>query len=356
MITSTIEIKNVNFDKREVSDGVNFYPYNYQDNNLISGELKFKPNEDNPRHTIMMSSRFNINSREENGPFPGWFVQIVGNSLSIGIGNGKTWKSLVSTSKIVSNQWNHLAFLINNNTKQAVIYLNGNSNYLENITFHKPCNAVTIGALNKKGEFRFNGEIKDVKLGTELEEKQTLIEDNKSLTIESYIKESNEYLLTIKNNLDNVNNDIASLKKIKENILSWKYRGLEIDINLLDNQIDHFLKKTTEFENDIIDSAEKLFILDNKINPANNSIDKSDYIKFYSLCLNNLKEDVDLLNSAVDNLSNFEDKGVLLGNVFETIDQQKQNITDKISEIRDDLKNRVKVTFNFMNIVTVNED
>ena len=111
-----IEVNNVNFEKQEISNNINYYPFNYQDNNLIAGELKFKPNLNNSRHTIMMSSRFNANSREENGPFPGWFIQIVGNSLSIGIGNGKTWKSIVSTSKIISQEWNHVAFYINNNT------------------------------------------------------------------------------------------------------------------------------------------------------------------------------------------------------------------------------------------------
>ena len=356
MNTKVIEIKNVNFDKPEVSHDIKFYPFNYQDTNLISGEFKFKPNENNSRHTVIMSSRFNIHSREENPPFPGWFVQLVGNSLSIGIGNGKTWKSVITTGKIINNDWNHVAFIIDNHAKQASIYLNGVGNTLNNITFRKPCNAVTIGALNKKGEFKFNGLVKEVKLGTELTEKKIFLNDDSSLTIDSCIKEADEYLLTIKNNLVNVNKDIDSLKKIKENILSWKYRGLEIDTTLLDNQIEHFLKTTAEFENDTRDSAEKLFILDNKINPTKNLIDKSDYITFYSSCLNNLKDDIDLLNDAVNKLSDFKGMGILLGNAFETIEQQKQNISNKIKEVRDDLKNRVDITFKFMNIVTLNED
>jgi hypothetical protein len=214
-----IEVNNVNFEKQEISNNINYYPFNYQDNNLIAGELKFKPNLNNSRHTIMMSSRFNANSREENGPFPGWFIQIVGNSLSIGIGNGKTWKSIVSTSKIISQEWNHVAFYINNNTKQASIYLNGNENTLNNITFRKPCNSVTIGALNKKGEFKFNGDIKDVKLGTSLEEKELIVEDDKSDNLDSLINEADIHLETIKSNINNIKNDINSLKKIKEGIM-----------------------------------------------------------------------------------------------------------------------------------------
>lgn len=163
-----IEIKNINFNKDDISNGINYYTYNYQNNNLIAGEFKFKASEDKPRHTIMIASRFNNSSREENGPFPGWFVQIVGSSLSIGIGNGKTWKSIVSKSKVISNEWNHVAFCINNNTKKGSLYLNGHCDTVDNITFRKPCNGVTIGALNKKGEFKFKGELKEIKLGTEL--------------------------------------------------------------------------------------------------------------------------------------------------------------------------------------------
>jgi gas vesicle protein len=351
-----IEVNNVNFEKQEISNNINYYPFNYQDNNLIAGELKFKPNLNNSRHTIMMSSRFNANSREENGPFPGWFIQIVGNSLSIGIGNGKTWKSIVSTSKIISQEWNHVAFYINNNTKQASIYLNGNENTLNNITFRKPCNSVTIGALNKKGEFKFNGDIKDVRLGTLLEEKELIVENDKSDNLDSLINEADIHLETIKSNINNIKNDINSLKKIKEDILSWKYRGLQIDIELLDNQINYFINETNVFEEDTKNKAEILFILDNKINPDDNEISRDDYIEFYSTCLNNLKKDIELLNNAFDNLTNFKDLGILLGNAFETIDKQKENIKNKIIEVKEDLKQRVDRTFEIMNIVTINED
>ena len=350
-----IEIKNVNFNREEVSNGINYYPFNYQNNNLIAGELKFKTSEARPRHTIMMASRFNHNSREENGPFPGWFVQIVGNSLSLGIGNGKTWKSIVSKGKIISNEWNHVAFCINNNTKKGSLYLNGHCDSI-NITFRKPCNAVTIGALNKKGEFKFKGEIKDVKLGTELEEKNIPIEEKKKETIESSIEESDKYLETIKNNLLNIKNDIESLKVTKDNILSWKYRGLEIDISLLDNQISDFENKINLFENETKNKSEILFNLDHKINPNDDKIDKSNYLQFYSACLHNLKKDIDLLNNAVENLSKFKNLGIKLGDAFEKIEEQKQNLINKINEARDDLKNRAEMTFEMMNIVTLNEE
>jgi len=351
-----IEIKNINFNKDDISNGINYYTYNYQNHNLIAGEFKFKASEDKPRHTIMIASRFNNSSREENGPFPGWFVQIVGSSLSIGIGNGKTWKSISNKSKIISNEWNHVAFCINNNTKKGSLYLNGHCDTVDNITFRKPCNGVTIGALNKKGEFKFNGELKEIKLGTELVEKTIRIENNNKNNIDQYIKDSDKYLETIKENLININKDIDSLKEIKSDITSWKYRGLQIDTTMLDNQISDFSNKINDFENETKLKSELLFNLDHKINPDDNSKDISNYLDFYSLCLHNLKNDINLLNDAVENLSKFRNIGIKLGDAFETIEEQKQNIIDKIAEARNDLKNRSDMTFEMMNLVTLNED
>ena len=153
-MNKTIEVKNKKL-KIESSKGINIYGYNYNNDHLIAGEFDFKVNESRPRHSIMLSSRFNKNSREENGPFPGWFVQIVGNSISIGIGNGKTWLNLSNNGQIIDNQWNHVAFSINNKTKKAYLYLNGNSSSKDNITYRKPCNLITAEALNKKGEFNY---------------------------------------------------------------------------------------------------------------------------------------------------------------------------------------------------------
>ena len=48
-----IQIKNINFNKDDISNGINYYTYNYQNHNLIAGEFKFKASENNPRHTIM---------------------------------------------------------------------------------------------------------------------------------------------------------------------------------------------------------------------------------------------------------------------------------------------------------------
>ena len=54
---------------------------------------------------------------------------------------------------------------------------------------------------------------------------------------------------------------------IKKQILSWKYRGLEIDITLLEKQIEQFIDKKHKLILETKNAAELLFKLDHKINP-----------------------------------------------------------------------------------------
>ena len=89
---------------------------------------------------------------EENPPFPGWFIQIVGDRLSMGIGNGKTWLSVRCPEVIKKNEINQVHFSLNNVTKKAVLGLNHQFTTKSNIVFRRPVSFLTIGALNMKGE------------------------------------------------------------------------------------------------------------------------------------------------------------------------------------------------------------
>ena len=243
-MSKILEVKNKKL-RIEHSKGVNIYTYNYDNSGLIAGEFNFKTDKTRPRHSIMLASRFNKHSREENAPFPGWFVQIVGNSLSIGIGNGKTWLSIISNGQIIDNEWNHVSFSINNKTKKGTLNLNGHCTEKNNITFRKPCNLVTTGALNKRGEFKFAGELSNIIIGTELVEKEIVFvrEPESTDDIKTHVAESDNHIKVIKNNISHIEKDIESLKEIKSKILSWKYRGLELDTTLLDNQVKRFEEK-----------------------------------------------------------------------------------------------------------------
>ena len=350
-----IQIENTEFSLEDSNNNmVNIYPFTFNNDNVIAGEFYFKPSNSRSRHCIMLASRFNRNSAEENGPFPGWFIQIVGNSLSIGIGNGKKWLSINSSEEII-HDWNHVAFSLNNNTKIGEIYVNGVRNMKNNITFRKPCQFLTVGALNMRGEFKFNGEISDIKIGNKLVEKKMEVVKIKSNDVNQYIEQSNEYLEKIKNNLQNLSNDIESLKDVKNKITSWKYRGLQLDTLLLDNQIEDYIKKKNDFEKETKDKTVKLSELDYKINPTKENIDKNNYLEFYKICLENLKTDLDILNDAVNNLSKFKNLGVELGTAFNSIDEQKEEIFNTIKEATEDLKLREIKTFQMMEIIKINE-
>ena len=351
-----IQIKDTEFSLQNSDNNmINIYPFTLNNDNIIAGEFYFKPSNSRSRHCIILASRFNRNSAEENGPFPGWFIQIVGNSLSIGVGNGKTWQSIVSSEEVVNN-WNHVAFSLNNDTKIGELYLNGTRNMKNNITFRKPCQFLTVGALNMKGEFKFNGEISDIKIGNKLVEKEMEVVEVKSNDVNQFIEQSNEYLEKIKNNLQNLSNDIESLKDVKKQITSWKYRGLQLDTLLLDNQIEDYIKKKTDFEKETKDKIVKLSKLDYKINPTKDNIDENNYLEFYKLCLSNLKTDLDILNDAVNNLSKFKNLGVELGTAFKSIDEQKDEIINTIKEATEDLKVREMKTFQMMEIIKINEE
>ena len=181
-------------------------------NNKIAGELFFKASSNRPNHSILIASRFNEQNREPNPPFPGWFLQLVGSSLSLGIGNGNTWKSVIAKKKIVNDQIYHVAFSLDNDSKTVELYLDGEKNVLNNITYKRPCDLVTMGALMPNGNYGFKGEIEDIRLG------ETLIPYQKKE--EFNLENSKEHLNTIKSNLENVDGDINSLKSVLNQINS----------------------------------------------------------------------------------------------------------------------------------------
>ena len=131
----------------------------------------------------MVSSRFNANSKEENGPFPGWFIQIVGNRLSIGIGNGKTWLSLTSKQQINNNTLNLVQFSLDNENKNVMLGLNKQYVVKKDITFRVPVSYLTLGALNMKNEFRFVGELYNINIGTSWKKQLVAINITRMKTI-----------------------------------------------------------------------------------------------------------------------------------------------------------------------------
>ena len=239
-----------------------------------------------------------------------------------------------------------MAFSLDNDTNTAELYLDGDKNVL-NITYKKPCDLVTIGALMPNGNFGFKGEIEDIRLG------ETLIPYQKKE--ESIFYFFKQHLNTIKINLKNIDSDINSLKSILDQINSWKIRGLTIDTNLLENQIENFENKKAIFIENFTSEYNKLNEIDHKIRnsedtPVNNNIFDS-----YQIILENLLDDISILDEAVDNLSEFESLGIHLGTAFDSIDKQKEYIKDTIINAEKYLKQSIDETFEIMNIITLYE-
>ena len=202
-------------------------------NDKVAAEFCVKISPNKPNHTILLASRFNKNSIEPNLPFPGWFFQLVGNFFYLGFGDGKTWHS-VKTAPVEVNKWYHVAFSLDNEKRRVEVYLNGEITFKDGISFKNPCNTLVLGALNPRGEFKFvGGEIKDLKLGDQLVKIEKRSEKE---TLDIKVCLSN--LILIKENLNNIENDIKSLSDILAQIESWKLRGLEIDTQLLEKQIE----------------------------------------------------------------------------------------------------------------------
>lgn len=317
-------------------------------NNKLAGELFIRPNPNRPNHSIIIASRFNESNREPNPPFPGWFLQIVGNKLSLGIGNGKTWTSVIAKKQIVNNQLYHVAFSLDNDTKTAELYLDGEKSVVNNITFKKPCDLVTMGALMPNGSFGYIGDIEEIKLG------DILVPYQKDDVID--LKNSHDHLQEIRINLKNIDDDIESLKNTLDQINSWKIRGLNIDTTLLEKQIQDFENKKSNFTNNFTLEYNKLKEIDQQIRKSDDIFKESDNIfDSYQLILNNLLEDIEILDKAVENLSEFEELGVKLGSAFESIDQQKQYIKDTIINSEKYLKDNLDESYKIMNIITLNE-
>ena len=355
-INCKYQVLNSNLHIKKITSG-KLVTQEWKPNNInkFACEMFIKPSDKRKNHSIIIASRFNKHNSEPNPPFPGWFLQIVGNQLSLAFGNGKTWVSVKAKKPIENNKWYHIVFSLDNQAKIAEIYVNGERNVLENINFKPPCHYLTVGALMPNGNFSFIGEIENLIIGNSIQtvSKQVKEDNIENITIEKSIK----HLSDIRNNLTNIENDIKSLENILFEINSWKYRGLEIDTKLLEQQIKSFKIKMDNFKKDITQEYQYLKKnIGDKI--KNEQIEKKenlDFISLYESILHNLVEDITILDNAICELSKFDKLGVELGTAFEKISEQKEIIKNTILETENKLEEKVNQTNEIMEIITINE-
>lgn len=350
-----MELNNNNFSRDYVVNQVIGQAWTPVNSNVVAGEFSFKANSS--KHSILLCSRFNANSQEENGPFPGWFLQMAGTGFSLAFGNGKTWTSVKSLTAISLNKWHHVSFSMNNDEKHMELIVDGNSVTMENVAFRKPCNYLNIGGLNNRKEFQFDGEIKDIKLGDfflPIVEIQDAISDENSLT--HSIQKSKENIELIKSSVQNFENDIASLEEIEKQIESWILRGLEIDTTKLKNQKEKFMMDLEFFNTNMKSYLDSLKEIDNMIlSEMENGDHSQSVVDQYGTYLHNLMNDLEEIEKAYTQNREFEQKGIEIGNALETMNTQKNEISEKIKETEHDLSNRLLQITDMMKIVTLFE-
>ena len=355
-----MEIKNVYLELQNNDTSVKGFKIQYL-KETIAGRFRFKPHANRRRHCVLLASRFNKHSREEHGPFPGWFIQLVGNRISVGVGNGKTWLSVQSKQDIRNGEFNSVLFSLNNETKKVVLGVNDQFTIKENISFRCPVRFLTIGALNMKGEFRFSGILSGIEIGTLMGKKknvneQKLIDETKR-NMDKEVKQSHTLINNIKNNISNLDNDIQSLREIKAKIASWVLRGLQLDTSLLDNQITKFEAEKQVILEDLAYATEELDVFDHKIKQTEEVVrkDKKDLFEFYKTTMTCLHQDVKTLDSAVHELSQFKELGIGLGTAFDSIEKQRENICDKMDDTLQTLKGYETRTMKMMNVIKIED-
>ena len=145
---------------------VNHWNGPLESNNSFAGELWFNMADNSPSHCMLISCRSNTVS------FGGWNLQIVGGKMGLQIGTGNEWSGISSRTgpTVTKNHWHHAAWLINNSNNTTEMYLDG-IKYEDTLprNYLVASNQLTIGALNSnESNFRFIGQIRDVKLGADL--------------------------------------------------------------------------------------------------------------------------------------------------------------------------------------------
>jgi len=367
-------INKINYEIESNNKKIISESYNYQDNNKIAGELYFIADDNRSRHCILINSRLNHNNQEENTPFPGWFLQVVGEQLSFAFGNGKTWVSVKSNVVIKNNYMHHVIFSIDNDRQIAELYVDGEYSKLEDIYFKKSCNHVIVGSLSNTGNFYFSGEILDLKLGNDLNYDAINNQQNNADNIdddadneldditeneledddfgEIILERIKQKLEKIDDNLDNLDNDILMLKDVISKIEIWKNKGLEIDVLLLEKQLKFLEEEKQKFLEKIENKICDLIEFSNNIKPNDNLLNNNEKnTQKCILCINNLIEDFNILYDVKVKLKEFNNIGVKLGNAFDIIDEQKIDIINTLSNTEKFLEDLESHIFEIKDII-----
>ena len=293
----------------------------------VSGHIRFVKTGSS-RHVVLLCTRCNAQGREMNGPFPGWFVQIVGSSLSVAWGDGHTWHSHQAGSVQVDVEYD---FYFEFESGTVRTYLNGISAESTNRTvFRYSGRTLTIGALSSRRDFLFDGSIQMISIGTGLDEARGFLIPPTVSQTQTTLDTYTSMLERIETNMKDVETDIDTMETIELLLLRWKALGVHIESSALQQQVVRSHEWLQQFQEQMNQ------IILNTLEPVNDRI-KADtkttmlpmqylVLERFEYTMRQLKEDREILLSARDSLAQYKHLGVELGTAFETIDKQVQTI------------------------------
>jgi len=150
----------------------------------------------------------------------------------------------------------------------------------------------------------------------------------------------------------NFDQDIVCMKDVLGKINNWITDGissLNTCVSPLAEQIKQWEDKMEHFLESFKNNITELKLVDDRINNTieiniedtdyDNCIDRwKHYNSLHSALYHNLQDDIKILQNVTNDLSNYTNLGVELGNSLEKINEQKQNIETAITNSLDKYK------------------
>jgi len=321
----TFQQTSLSLIESELNDGPLYNVCNNRPNNNVSGKIVFQKTG-KTHHVVLASARFDRNNREINGPLPGWFVQIVGSNITLAWGTGKKWTSC-SGGTITLNKDHEFVFDINNNTKVVTVWLDGVQSSQSNIVFKHATNDVIIGALNTRPEFQFDGILKSVVIGEDVQLTESLpptdITHDQISTLVDQLRQ----------NIQNIQKDMNALENIELLIEGWRTRGVNISSTTILEQKQSYESRLLLFMTTISTYTDSIKYKEMEVDNGETSLTQNgDQLDVLSTSLNGLFDDILLIQDAIKTLRHYSSIGIRLGNVNEAVDKQITSIQDSLND------------------------
>ena len=203
-----------------------------------------------------------------------------------------------------------------------------------------PCAELVVDISNITGGYLVSWYSDEENDNTGIYAKRFMLEnsnDSQIFSIEPIITENNRRFTMFKNNINNLLEDVNIIEDVTTNINMLIQKGINLTDSIIPLEKQHkewidkidenilFLKnifdELKEHDNRITSTTEIIF---NQTDYNNmNRKDKTEYIcNLYKQLFNNIKEDIEILNSVKTNINKYSSIGINLGDANTKIDDQ----------------------------------